>query len=249
MYPDEPFLIPPGTVDGEKRRESRGKLPSSSLVGNLCMECPSLIIKGRPDVDYDLDVTLSCALRPRTFANKGELFRGTCSPSVSPSDDPHMPPVRTHTKYEQGIPTSSLDEPPDLSSGPLPDSTSLANQPMSFTFCSEFSFSPPTDVPSGPVASTSALTSTSTEVELPFPTSPPQSSHSRRRDASYIPRPPNAFILFRSSFIRSQQVTGKVEGNHSNLSKIIGPFCPILPPLFVTLISLVRHVLEDPPSS
>jgi hypothetical protein len=49
-----------------------------------------------------------------------------------------------------------------------------------------------------------------------------RSSHGKKRDASYIPRPPNAFILFRSSFIRSQQVPGKVEGNHSTLSKIIG---------------------------
>lgn len=50
----------------------------------------------------------------------------------------------------------------------------------------------------------------------------PRSSHNRKRDASYIPRPPNAFILFRSSFIRSNQVPGKVEGNHSTLSKIVG---------------------------
>lgn len=49
-----------------------------------------------------------------------------------------------------------------------------------------------------------------------------RTSHSKKRDASYIPRPPNAFILFRSSFIKSQQVPGKVEGNHSSLSKIIG---------------------------
>lgn len=49
-------------------------------------------------------------------------------------------------------------------------------------------------------------------------------SHGKKRDASYIPRPPNAFILFRSSFIRSQQVPEKVEGNHSTLSKIIGSF-------------------------
>ncbi|THU77881.1 hypothetical protein K435DRAFT_599973, partial [Dendrothele bispora CBS 962.96] len=39
-----------------------------------------------------------------------------------------------------------------------------------------------------------------------------------------IPRPPNAFILFRSAFIRSQKITGKVEGNHSTLSKIIGMY-------------------------
>ena len=47
-------------------------------------------------------------------------------------------------------------------------------------------------------------------------------SHAKKRDASYIPRPPNAFILFRSSFIRAQHVPGKIEGNHSALSKIIG---------------------------
>ena len=50
----------------------------------------------------------------------------------------------------------------------------------------------------------------------------PRASHAKKRDASYIPRPPNAFILFRSSFIKSQRVPGNVEGNHSTLSKIIG---------------------------
>ena len=58
-----------------------------------------------------------------------------------------------------------------------------------------------------------------TTLPAPHPTTRP---HGKRRDASYIPRPPNAFILFRSSFIRSEQVPGKVEGNHSTLSKIIG---------------------------
>ncbi|KAF9047833.1 hypothetical protein BJ165DRAFT_1583068 [Panaeolus papilionaceus] len=46
--------------------------------------------------------------------------------------------------------------------------------------------------------------------------------HGKKRHPSYIPRPPNAFILFRSAFIREQNVPGKVEGNHSKLSKIIG---------------------------
>ena len=59
----------------------------------------------------------------------------------------------------------------------------------------------------------------------------------KKRDASYIPRPPNAFILFRSSFIRSERVPGRVEGNHSTLSKIVGAslslpitFSPLPPP-------------------
>ncbi|KAG6888495.1 hypothetical protein C0992_008398 [Termitomyces sp. T32_za158] len=41
---------------------------------------------------------------------------------------------------------------------------------------------------------------------------PTRTYHGKRRDASYIPRPPNAFILFRSSFIREQQVPANVEG-------------------------------------
>ncbi|KAF9448809.1 hypothetical protein P691DRAFT_617230, partial [Macrolepiota fuliginosa MF-IS2] len=50
---------------------------------------------------------------------------------------------------------------------------------------------------------------------------PPRRGH-EDKSKTHIPRPPNAFILFRSSFIRSNHVPGKVEGNHSTLSKIIG---------------------------
>lgn len=47
-------------------------------------------------------------------------------------------------------------------------------------------------------------------------------SYGKKRRASYIPRPPNAFILFRSSFIKNHHVSTSVEKNHSTLSKIIG---------------------------
>ncbi|KAJ3541393.1 hypothetical protein NMY22_g3903 [Coprinellus aureogranulatus] len=46
--------------------------------------------------------------------------------------------------------------------------------------------------------------------------------HGRKKPDNYIPRPPNAFILFRSAFIRSRTVSTDVETNHSTLSKIIG---------------------------
>ncbi|KAL1948689.1 hypothetical protein VTO73DRAFT_10495 [Trametes versicolor] len=58
---------------------------------------------------------------------------------------------------------------------------------------------------------------------------PARPSHAKKRDASYIPRPPNAFILFRSSFIRAQHIPGAIEGNHSALSKIIGKCWKALP--------------------
>ncbi|KAK0199453.1 hypothetical protein DFS33DRAFT_1388598 [Desarmillaria ectypa] len=55
------------------------------------------------------------------------------------------------------------------------------------------------------------------------PQSPAQSPrHSKKKPPTHIPRPPNAFILFRSSFIKSQHVSTDVETNHSTLSKIIG---------------------------
>ncbi|KAI0338069.1 hypothetical protein BDW22DRAFT_1423288 [Trametopsis cervina] len=58
---------------------------------------------------------------------------------------------------------------------------------------------------------------------------PTKTSHAKKKDESYIPRPPNAFILFRSSFIKAQHIPEKIEGNHSHLSKIIGKYWKALP--------------------
>ncbi|KAJ6513384.1 hypothetical protein C8R45DRAFT_963485 [Mycena sanguinolenta] len=57
-----------------------------------------------------------------------------------------------------------------------------------------------------------------------------RSPHTRKKSDNHIPRPPNAFILFRSSFIKSQSVSTEVETNHSTLSKIIGLTWKNLPP-------------------
>ena len=46
--------------------------------------------------------------------------------------------------------------------------------------------------------------------------------HGKKKPEDHIPRPPNAFILFRSAFIKNQHVSSDVETNHSTLSKIIG---------------------------
>ncbi|KAJ3557911.1 hypothetical protein NP233_g11621 [Leucocoprinus birnbaumii] len=51
---------------------------------------------------------------------------------------------------------------------------------------------------------------------------PRRPAHSKKKPENHIPRPPNAFILFRSSFIKQQHVSTEVETNHSTLSKIIG---------------------------
>ena len=51
---------------------------------------------------------------------------------------------------------------------------------------------------------------------------PRRQPHSKKKPEKHIPRPPNAFILFRSFFIHSQHVSTEVESNHATLSKIIG---------------------------
>ncbi|KZT70002.1 hypothetical protein DAEQUDRAFT_725986 [Daedalea quercina L-15889] len=59
---------------------------------------------------------------------------------------------------------------------------------------------------------------------------PRKLTHSRKKPEDHIPRPPNAFILFRSSFVKSDHVSRDVESNHSTLSKIVGYTWGMLPP-------------------
>jgi len=51
----------------------------------------------------------------------------------------------------------------------------------------------------------------------------------KRRSLGYIPRPPNAFMLFRADFVRQKHVPGTIETNHGSLSKIIGNCWRALP--------------------
>lgn len=54
-------------------------------------------------------------------------------------------------------------------------------------------------------------------------------SHNKKKPEGYIPRPPNAFILFRSDFIKGKRVPTDVETDHSNLSKVVGHTWRIMP--------------------
>jgi hypothetical protein len=86
----------------------------------------------------------------------------------------------------------------------VPTDSAIAGKPYS-----EFTVNVDRNLADAPRGRTSLLPSEPYHPHLP-------------NDSEYIPRPPNAFILFRSAFIRSEKITGKVEGNHSTLSKIIG---------------------------
>ncbi|KLO14100.1 HMG-box, partial [Schizopora paradoxa] len=54
----------------------------------------------------------------------------------------------------------------------------------------------------------------------------------RRRDSSgneHIPRPPNAFMLYRQNFVHQRHVPGSIETNHNSLSRIVGDCWKQLP--------------------
>ncbi|KAH7906650.1 hypothetical protein BJ138DRAFT_1093844 [Hygrophoropsis aurantiaca] len=44
----------------------------------------------------------------------------------------------------------------------------------------------------------------------------------KRLSQGYIPRPPNAFMLFRANFVRQEHIPGRFDNNHGSLSKVIG---------------------------
>ncbi|KAG1788736.1 uncharacterized protein HD556DRAFT_1401739 [Suillus plorans] len=137
-----------------------------------------------------------------------------------------MPAIRAHDIYPNDV--EDDDGMPPLVDNP--------NTSMSYTFFTDMT--PITAFSADPTALCENAWDHSTSTSLVEFTDSPDCpttqiadrvSHGKKRDASYIPRPPNAFILFRSSFIRSQQVPEKVEGNHSTLSKIIGKYWKTLP--------------------
>jgi hypothetical protein len=101
------------------------------------------------------------------------------------------------------------DLPPLVDAPPL----SLPPPPSQFQI-----FSPTSDSPS----SSQSTFSFASDEEASGATRKPSPSHSKKKPENHIPRPPNAFILFRSSFIKAQHVSQSIETNHSTLSKIIG---------------------------
>ncbi|KAF9476868.1 hypothetical protein BDN70DRAFT_934689 [Pholiota conissans] len=125
-------------------------------------------------------------------------------------DDDMPPPVDNATSptytFSPGMTPLSFSS----TSAPPTATQDLSPQPSSSSFISNSPVSP--------------LTPDESTRPFPMPTATQSRPHGKRRDPSYIPRPPNAFILFRCAFIKEQNVPGKVEGNHSRLSKIIGMF-------------------------
>lgn len=134
-------------------------------------------------------------------------------------DDDDGELVRCHLGACCTSPVNVADMPP-LVDNPYPAAS------MTFTFAANMTpIAYGTDANSLEIPPAAAAPRSFIYSPEPEPESEPVSNaHSKKKekDANYIPRPPNAFILFRSSFIKAQHIPEKIEGNHSSLSKIIG---------------------------
>ncbi|QRV95772.1 HMG (high mobility group) box protein [Ceratobasidium sp. AG-Ba] len=101
------------------------------------------------------------------------------------------------------------------------DTTSHVSSPSTMATLSDTSgFSSPASSAPSPY-----FTEPSTPAEPPI-----KKSHGRRRPPGHIPRPRNAFILFRSHYVAAQLIPGKVENDHRHISKIIGEIWNSLSP-------------------
>jgi HMG (high mobility group) box len=64
--------------------------------------------------------------------------------------------------------------------------------------------------------------STPTDDIHPAPEPQTKKSHSRKQPEGHIPRPRNAFILFRCDFVAQKKIPASVEPDHRNISRIVG---------------------------
>lgn len=77
-------------------------------------------------------------------------------------------------------------------------------------------------LPKLPGGATPRLPTPSDQSMTPEYPDPTKKSHARKRPANHIPRPRNAFILFRCDFVRDQTIPRSIERDHRNLSRIAG---------------------------
>ncbi|KIJ57124.1 hypothetical protein M422DRAFT_62953 [Sphaerobolus stellatus SS14] len=74
-----------------------------------------------------------------------------------------------------------------------------------------------------PSSSYSLAQSSSTSSPMKITTSQAyKKSHDRKRDPAHVPRPPNAFMLYRSDFLRRGVIPADVESKQQNISRVVG---------------------------
>lgn len=151
-----------------------------------------------------LQIPVTCLPNAREIRSKGQR---TVSPPPPPSPDARRTtPMLIHVRFA-GAPLKRSESMDSVGSQAIAFATAVT--PDTY-------LDPPS--PQDPPAEGMLFPPPATD--LPSPSR--RVGHAKKKPENHIPRPPNAFILFRSSFIKNQHVSSEVETNHSTLSKIIG---------------------------
>src|SRR5216683_6117145 len=150
------------------------------------------------------------------------------------------PLLQQPSTFKRGHPQQSLARHMDaisLAEGgvahpPTPDQVRSTYSPA--TASESASHQPPADTKGPPLLATGRKLRPSTIPDSP-PTAdddaqpasaPPEplgkKSHARKQPEGHIPRPRNAFILFRCDFVAQKKIPASVEPDHRNISRIVG---------------------------
>lgn len=152
-------------------------------------------------------------------------------PLFQPSDSTLLPPGAHH---DPSVPVVVKEEakPAAFAFAPNVTPTTFTDPPPSPAEEAVFPPAPQSLLfPDTPLIQFDNLDPTSFQSAPDASAAPKRKKATGRKKAGEDPsRPPNAFILFRASFIKSQHVPTSVESNHSTLSKIIGMTWQSLPP-------------------
>jgi hypothetical protein len=147
------------------------------------------------------------------------------TPSISPSDY-RFPDVASPPYSSAPVsPPSSPSDSPSTSTSALPSSANSSD--FSLARSVNVLFSPSPIRPPSPSLRDLYLPSLTPEEILDTldhlaASAPKKKSHARKQPAGHIPRPRNAFILFRCLFVSQQAVPASVEKDHRNISRIAG---------------------------
>ncbi|THH05388.1 hypothetical protein EW145_g4836 [Phellinidium pouzarii] len=224
------FVVPPLTVSPE--------LPTTSLTSQISVQtmAPFHSLKRRRAPSDELYTSL--ASKPHSqdvlmfgqlpWASSLVLDHGSADTDVGRAQTISFAPNVTPKTFTAPPPTDEDDVPSPLRSSLFPDPADVHLNPPAAGACGPVAKrrrkgGSKTKLPSSSASTFASSPPSSSRANSPCPgANGDGSSPAPAPEPAHIPRPPNAFILFRSSFIRSQHISAATEGNHGTLSKIVG---------------------------
>ena len=138
---------------------------------------------------------------------------------LSPYSRPAIPPLAVSTRRRSLAPPKNYTFAPNVTPITYPTDPSLS-RPAAHNDDDDWGDSTPTELKPGDDVASLAEASASGSGSG---NAPAKKRRGGRKDSiDHIPRPPNAFMLYRQEFVRQRHVPGSIETSHHSLSRIVG---------------------------